>query len=199
MPIIPYLYISIPPYSNKGIKVMTEHQKVVKVFGSSRAKPESNTYKQAFELGGLLAEAGFVVCNGGYTGIMEASLQGAKRSGGRTIGITTEVFKQKTVSPLIDEEVRTENYIERLEKLIYTANAFVVLKGGIGTLSEFSLVWCLVVIGEVRKPIILVGDSWQKVIKNMQKHLIMTYQETQVLSIVKTPETAVELLKRLIL
>ncbi|MDQ1317801.1 MAG: hypothetical protein QG588_1455, partial [Candidatus Poribacteria bacterium] len=48
--------------------MITENQKVVTVFGSSRAKPESNTYKQAYEIGRLLAEAGFTVCNGGYAG-----------------------------------------------------------------------------------------------------------------------------------
>jgi uncharacterized protein (TIGR00730 family) len=182
----------------KGRKVMTEHQKIVTVFGSSRAMPESNTYKQAFELGKLLAEAGFTVCNGGYGGIMEASSQGAKRFGGRTIGITAKVFEKKPANILIDEEIYTENYIERLGKLTQIADAFIVLKGGVGTLSELSLVWCMTVIGEMRKPIILVGDSWQKVIKNMLKHLVIAHQEKQVLSIVNTPETAVKLLKRLI-
>ena len=49
---------------------MAENQKVVTVFGSSRVKPESSIYKQAYEIGRLLAEAGFTVCNGGYAGIM---------------------------------------------------------------------------------------------------------------------------------
>jgi len=178
---------------------MSERQKVVTVFGSSRVRPESNTYKQAIEIGVLLAEAGFTVCNGGYVGIMEASSKGAKQAGGRTIGITTEVFKQKSISQWIDEEIHTESYIERIKKLIQTADAFVVLKGGIGTMSELSLVWCLTVIGEIHKPIILVGDSWQKLVKILQKHLILTYQELQVITIVKEPKTAVELLKRLIL
>ena len=183
----------------KGTKVMAEHQKIVTVFGSSRAMPESNTYKQAFELGKLLAEAGFTVCNGGYGGIMKASSRGAKQCRGKTIGITTRVFEQKPANILIDEEIYTGNYIERLDKLTQIADAFIVLKGGVGTLSELSLVWCLNVIGEMRKPIILVGDSWQKVIKNMLKHLVIAYQEMQVLSIVNTPETAVKLLTRLIL
>ena len=177
---------------------MTENQKVVTVFGSSRVKPESSIYKQAYEIGRLLAEAGFTVCNGGYAGIMEASLQGAKQAGGKTIGITTEAFKQKNVSPWIDTEIHTENYMERLEKLIQTADAFVVIKGGIGTISELSLVWCLNVIGEIHKPIILIGDSWQKAIKSLQKHLILTHQELQAITIVKTPETAIALLKRLL-
>jgi uncharacterized protein (TIGR00730 family) len=177
---------------------MTENQKVVTVFGSSRVKPESSTYKQAYEIGRLLAEAGFIVCNGGYAGIMEALLQGAKQAGGRTIGITTEALKQKNVSPWIDTEIHTENYMERLEKLIRTADAFVVIKGGIGTISELSLVWCLNVIGEIHKPIILIGDSWQKAIKSLQKHLILTNQELQAITIINTPKTAIELLKRLL-
>lgn len=174
-------------------------EKVVTIFGSSSSKPDGDTYKMAFKLGSLLAQAGFTVCNGGYSGIMEASSRGAKESGGKTIGITTEAFKQRSTSPWIGQEIKTNDYIERLDKLIKNADAFVVLKGGIGTLSELSLVWCLNVIGEIRKPIILIGDSWKKAIEKMQKYVMIDYKEIQEFTIVDTPESAVEILKRLIL
>lgn len=175
-------------------------EKVVTIFGSSRAKSDSNTYKLAYQLGKLLAEAGFVVCNGGYNmGVMEASSKAAKESGGKTIGITTQAFKQRSVSSWIDEEIQTESYVERLERLIRIADAIVVLKGGVGTLSEVALAWCLAVIGEMRKPIVLVGSAWQKTIADLKKHLVIDYHETQLLSTVKTPEDAVKLLEEWIL
>lgn len=171
-------------------------EKIVTVFGSSRARPESNTYKNAYQLGKLLANAGFTVCNGGYMGIMEASSHGAKEAGGKTIGITTEEFSYREKNKWIDEEIQTKNYIERLSKLIEVADAYIILKGGIGTLSELSLVWTLNVINDTRKPIVLLGEQWQKVLDNLRKHLVIDYHETQLLATLKKPEDAVEFLKK---
>ncbi|HGJ64382.1 TPA: LOG family protein [bacterium] len=176
-----------------------ETGKVVTIFGSSGARPDGNTYKQAFQLGELLAQSGFVVCNGGYAGVMDASAHGAKLAGGKTIGITTEAFNSKPVSTWLDERIKTDDYIQRLDKLIKTADAFIILKGGLGTLSELSLVWCLTVIGEIHKPIILVGDYWKKAIDKMQKCLLIDNSARQALTIVDTPKGAVEILRRLMI
>ncbi len=170
--------------------------KTVTVFGSSRARPESNTYKSAYQLGKLLANAGFTICNGGYLGIMEASSHGAKEAGGKTIGITTKEFSYREKNKWIDEEIQTSNYIERLTKLIEIADAFVILKGGVGTLSELSLVWTLNVINDIRKPIVLLGEQWKKVLDGLRKQLVIDYHETQVLVTLKKPEDAVEFLKK---
>jgi predicted Rossmann-fold nucleotide-binding protein len=88
-------------------------------------------------------------------------------------------------------------YIERIQKLVQIADAFIILKGGVGTLSELSIVWCLNVIGEIRKPMILVGDSWKKTVDNMSKNLIISPREMNALTIVKEPKSAVEILKRI--
>ena len=62
-----------------------ESEKIITVFGSSRTKKGGGPYKEAYQLGKLLAEAGFVVCNGGYGGLMDASARGAKEAGGKTV------------------------------------------------------------------------------------------------------------------
>jgi uncharacterized protein (TIGR00730 family) len=170
--------------------------KIIAVFGSSRAKPDSNTYNQALEIGKLLVEAGFMVCNGGYAGIMEASAKGAKQANGKTIGVTG-AFEKLKINEWIDEEIHSQDYMERLQKLVQIADAFIILKGGIGTLSEFSIAWCLNAIGEIRKPMILVGDSWKNIVDNMSKNLVISPQEMDALIIVKEPKSAVEILKRM--
>lgn len=174
-------------------------EKIITVFGSSRAKPESNTYKTAYILGKLLANAGFTVCNGGYMGIMEASSYGAKEVGGRTIGVTTKDFSDREKNKWTDQEIQTISYMERLTKLIDIADAYVVLKGGIGTLSELSYVWSLNVINDIHKPILLLGDLWQKVLDSLKKHLVIDYHEMQALVTLKKPEDAVEFLKKRLL
>ena len=168
--------------------------KIVTIFGSSRVKIGSKAYEEAYQLGKLLAEAGFVVCNGGYGGIMEASSKGAKEAGGKTVGITTELFRSRSINHWIDIESRAETYVERLMVITSVADAFIVLKGGIGTLAEMTFVWVLTTVGELRRPIVLVGSAWQGTIDDLSKRLLITRRETEVLKMVKTPEETVELL-----
>jgi len=54
-------------------------EKTIVIFGSSKPKPESGNYLQAYELGKALAEAGYRLANGGYGGTMAAAAQGAPR------------------------------------------------------------------------------------------------------------------------
>lgn len=66
--------------------------KIVSVFGTGRAKTGDKNYKEAQELGRLLAGAGFAIANGGYGGTMEASAKGAKEAGGEVVGVTCTAF-----------------------------------------------------------------------------------------------------------
>ena len=89
-----------------------ESGKIVTVFGSSRAKKGGRPYEEAYQLGRLLAQADFIVCNGGYGGLMEASARGAKEAGGKTVGVTTEAFGKSSPNAWLDVESRAENYIQ---------------------------------------------------------------------------------------
>ena len=171
-----------------------EPGKIVTVFGSSRTRSSTKAYEEAYQLGRLLAEAGFIVCNGGYRGIMEASAKGAKEAGGKTVGITAKAFRNASPNPWIDIESRAESYMERLMVITCVADAFVVLKGGIGTLAETTLVWTLTAVGELQKPIVLVGDAWQKTLDGLSKHLLITRRDMEMLKLVETPKEAVEVL-----
>src|ERR1700733_6054580 len=114
--------------------------KTVTIFGSSLPAEGSKAYLEAQSLGRLLAEAGFAVCNGGYSGIMEASARGAREAGGHTIGVTCIVW-QRPANPFIAEEIRTRSFPERLMTLVERGDAYVVLPGGTGTLAELALCW----------------------------------------------------------
>jgi len=168
--------------------------KIITVFGSSRVRKGGKSYREAYQLGKLLAEAGFAVCNGGYRGSMEASAMGAKEAGGRTVGITTEAFKGAQPNQWIDIESHAESYIQRLMILTAVADAFIVLRGGIGTLGEMALVWALADVGEMQKPIILLGSEWHKTIEDLSKHLMVRDSDLDILNLADTPEQALELL-----
>ena len=74
-------------------KKMKRQAKIVTVFGSSRPREGDAHYAQARALGAALAEKGFVVCSGGYGGVMEAVSRGAKEAGGRTLGGNGGIFQ----------------------------------------------------------------------------------------------------------
>ena len=146
---------------------------IVTVFGSSRPAEDDEDYRIAYEVGKHLALAGFTVCNGGYAGIMEASARGAKEAGGKTIGITFNNTLGKNVNRWIDEELLQPALIDRTMKLVNLGDAYVVLKGGTGTLLELAAVWEFINRGIVReKPIVVLGDFWNKVIETLREELI---------------------------
>ena len=140
---------------------------IVTVYGSSSPTEGSLDYEQARALGRLLAQQGYVVATGGYTGTMEGASRGAQEAGGPVIGVTTSLFDQTrpTANPYVDEEIKLPTLFQRLHHLVTLADAWVALPGGIGTLSEVALTWSLIQVGEIpRGPFVLVGDMWRKTI-----------------------------------
>lgn len=173
--------------------------RVVSIFGGSRVSPAQAEYRQAREMGRLLAKSGFTICNGGYDGTMEAVALGAREVGGRTVGVTLSLFAGIQANPYLDEEINTTTLFERLEKLITLGDAFIVLPGGMGTLLEMAMVWNLAKIGPAAgKPIVLVGYRWKAALEAIRKHLSVRLEDTDVLSWAPTPRGAVELLERFV-
>jgi uncharacterized protein (TIGR00730 family) len=170
---------------------------IIAVFGGSRTPPESAEYAQAYTVGKLLAQRGWVVMNGGYQGTMEASARGARENGGRTIGMLSREFGALTPNPYLDETFVAPDLFARIREMHTRADAFVVLNGSLGTLAELTLVWNLAKIdARQRKPIILLGEAWARVIHAWREHLAVTAEEARLLEVVDTPERAIELLTR---
>jgi len=137
---------------------------VITVFGSARTAPGSDAYETARRLGELLARAGFGVTTGGYGGTMEAVSRGAKEAGGKTIGVTAEVFRS-AANAWVEEEIRVNTWQERLFKLVELGAGYVVLPGGTGTLVEMAVVWEWLNKGFLRvKPFVILGDFWLPVV-----------------------------------
>lgn len=169
--------------------------KIVAVFGGSRPPQASPEYAEAYLMGKLLAQKGFVVMNGGYAGTMEASARGATENGGRSIGVLSSEFMHLAANQHLSETIMMEDLFLRIREMQRTADAFIVLKGSMGTLAELALVWNLAKIDvRHRKPIILVGEHWAHVLRAWRDHLPVTDDEMELLQVVTTPEQAVALL-----
>jgi uncharacterized protein (TIGR00725 family) len=143
--------------------------RVVTVFGSSRLLPRDPTYEEAYRLGYELARRGFIVCTGGYGGVMEAVSRGAREAGGHTIGITARVFALQA-NAWVAEEVVVETWQQRLFALIERGQGYVVCPGGTGTLVELAVVWELQNkrLAEPR-PCALLGSFWRPVIEHVAR------------------------------
>jgi len=141
------------------------NRKMVSVFGTGRAREGEPAYVLAEEVGRALAEAGFIVANGGYGGTMRATAKGAAEAGGTVVGVTCSAFGG-SANEYVTREVRTDSLEERLKNLIKGGDAYVVLPGGTGTLLELAAVWELENKGflDRGKPIILVGDFWKPLV-----------------------------------
>lgn len=136
--------------------------KVVTVFGSSAPEPGELEYETAKELGRLIAEAGFVLKNGGYGGTMEAGASGANGAAGTTIGVILSGFWGSKGNRLLDEKICTEDLFERLKMLITGSDAFVILPGSSGTLAEITLLLEMAAKKIMPPaPVVFIGDFWK--------------------------------------
>lgn len=173
-----------------------EGREIVCLFGSYSPKPGDVLYQDAYEIGQGLARAGYIVANGGYRGIMEASAKGAKDAGGVTIGVTCSVFRGsggQRVRPneYIDHEICHDHILQRIKAMMQMSSAFVVLEGGTGTLSEFALVWEYVNKHFMTaRPIFVYGDFWRPMVDRMVaahpksgKHLHFVYSPQQIIEV----------------
>lgn len=168
--------------------------KIVTIFGGSKCAKNSAEYMEAMDLGGRLAEAGFTICTGGYLGIMEAASRGAHEKGGRVFGIVLNQFKKEPNRYLTDK-VATNHFYERLQNLITRSVGFVALRGGMGTVTEVSLVWNKLQTGVIgKRPLVLVGECWKPVVEAWQTNLAVSDSDVNLLDFADNAETAAEII-----
>ncbi len=168
----------------------------VAVFGSGSIPAGHGLLAEAELLGRLLAEAGFVLVCGGYGGVMEAASRGACQAGGQAVGVTMELFAPiRSPNRWLTREERVSDFFPRLQALT-AADAFVVLRGGIGTLTEATLTWSLLQTGQIGpRPFVFVGKDWRHLFDAFRSTTFMTERDLALATVVDRVEEAVALLK----
>lgn len=175
---------------------MTQQQPLrsVAIFGSADIANTDPIYTEAFEAAKALAQQGYRLVNGGGPGVMQAVTQGAESVGGQTLTVTFKpenapYFEGSSSDNKADATVLASDYGQRVSLLINNADAFVIFKGGTGTISEWAMVWLLAhIYYGVHKPFVLYGDFWHEVIEVMKKHFFIDDAEERVFRIVTTKE-----------
>ena len=172
---------------------MTEAgERIVTIFGGSKCREADPEYAQALRVGALLVDSGFTICTGGYAGVMEAASRGAHERGGRVIGITMNQFKSEP-NRYLTEKVPSEHFYERLQRLITQSVGYIALRGGMGTVTEVSLVWNKLQTRVLDpRPLVLLGDCWPPIVKEWQRHLAVSDDDVKLLDFAATPEEAVD-------
>jgi uncharacterized protein (TIGR00725 family) len=169
-------------------------ERIVTIFGGAKCGESDAEYAQARRVGELLADAGYTICTGGYLGVMEAASRGAHERGGRVLGITMNQFKAEP-NRFLTDKVATAHFYERLQLLITRSVGFIAIRGGMGTVTELSLVWNKIhtrVIGP--RPLVLLGECWPPIVREWQKHLVVSDQDIALLDFAKTAEEAVAII-----
>ncbi len=134
-------------------------------------KPGDEEYETAYQLGRILGSSGYSVCTGGYQGIMDAVSRGAAEFGQEAIGITVDIF-QSLPSKFLTNEIKCASLLERIELLLSLGNAYIILRGGTGTLVELSLVWEYLNKGLMdHKPAAAHGKMWFNIIEEMEMRI----------------------------
>ena len=187
----------------EGFETMSRIGPCVSIFGSARTKPENQYYQLAEEVAYLLTQQKFGVITGGGPGIMEAGNKGAKRGGGKSVGLNIELpFEQKD-NPYIDSDksLDFDYFFVRKVMFVKYSQGFVVMPGGVGTLDELFEAITLIQTFKIEKfPIILVGTSYWKGLIDwikdtlLEKHQAISPEDMNLIQLVDTPEQVTEIL-----
>ncbi len=116
-------------------------------------KCSKKIYRVAEELGGLIAQQGWILICGGRTGVMEAACKGAKKQGGLTVGILPS-SDGEDANKYVDVKIPTGLGYARNILVVRSVDAVIAISGEYGTLSEIAFAF------NEEKPIAGI-DTWE--------------------------------------
>ncbi len=133
----------------------------IAVYCSSSNHIAQNYLDTAFELGVWIAQNGHLLVFGGATGgSMSAVSEGAAAENGQIIGVIPEaVERMGRVNQLCTELVAVKTMGERKELMKERSDVFVILPGSYGTLDELFDVLAAGIVGEHKKPVIILNEN----------------------------------------
>ena len=146
----------------------------VTIFGSARSKPSDIYYKLAEKIAYKLAKAKYAVITGAGSGIMEAANKGAKRAGGKSIGLNIDVPVVQKSNKYVTHLIDFRYFFCRKVMFVKYAKAFVVMPGGFGTMDEFFESITLIQTQRIEPfPVILIGkEYWDGLIVWMKESML---------------------------
>jgi hypothetical protein len=186
-----------------GFNFISHYPKSVTVFGSTRADEENKYYKQAKSVAEkIVKDLGYAIITGGGPGIMEAANRGAFEAKGRSLGLGIKLPYEQALNPYLTDLSNFYYFFSRKVCLSFSAEAYIFLPGGFGTLDEFFEILTLVQTKKIEKvPIILMGsDFWSKFDDLIKKEMLdkgmIDEEDTWLYIITDDEEDVVDIIKR---
>jgi uncharacterized protein (TIGR00730 family) len=185
----------------EGFERLSKIGPCVSIFGSARTDPENKYYAIAEELAFQLTQHKFGVITGGGPGIMEAGNKGAKRGGGKSVGLNILLPFEQEPNIYIDNDkiINFDYFFVRKVMFIKYAQGFIVLPGGYGTLDEMFEALTLIQTKKSGKfPVILIGKEFWSGLINWIKDVLLkeenniSEEDLDLIKIVDSPDEAVK-------
>jgi uncharacterized protein (TIGR00730 family) len=186
----------------EGFEVLSEIGKAVSIFGSSRIKPDNKYYKLTEETAYLLAKEGYAIITGSGPGVMEAANKGAKRAGGRSVGLNIQLPSEQKPNKYVDTLLDFRYFFVRKVIFVKYAKAFVIMPGGYGTLDEFTEAINLIQTERIPGfPVVLFGSEYWKGMLDWLKDKVLkngniSRGDLDIFTVVDEPKEVVAAIKR---
>jgi hypothetical protein len=187
----------------EGFETLSAIGPCVSIFGSARTKPNDPFYKLASDIAFRLCKAGYGVITGGGPGIMEAGNLGAKKAGGKSVGLNIELPFEQESNEYIDKDkmLNFKYFFVRKVMFMKYSQGFIVLPGGFGTCDEMFEALTLIQTKKIAHfPIVLVGkeywtdlDKWFR--STMLKFGNIAEDDLKLYDFAETPEEAVAVIE----
>jgi len=186
----------------EGFEKLAKIGPCVTIFGSARIGAKHPYYKMAEEIAYELVRDGYGVVTGGGPGIMEAGNRGAKRGGGKSVGLNIYLPHEQKGNPYIDPDklITFDYFFVRKVMFMKYSQGFIVMPGGFGTLDELSEALTLIQTKKIgRFPIVLVGKKfWSGMMDWIKQTLVsegMIHEDDlELVNLVDTPKEAVKVI-----
>ncbi len=129
------------------------------VYGAASPTIDEHYIRTTEQMGETLARRGHnLVFGGGANGLMGAAARGFRKGGAHIIGVIPKFFENENVEAICDfcdELIMPDTMRERKQIMEDTADAFIIVPGGIGTYEEFFEILTLKQLCRHQKPIVL--------------------------------------------
>ncbi len=175
----------------------------VSIFGSARTNPDNKYYKMTEEIAASLVEQGYGIISGGGPGIMEAANKGAKRAGGRSVGLNIILPFEQSHNMYIDHDklITFDYFFVRKVMFVRYSQGFIGMPGGFGTFDEIFEAITLIQTRKIgRFPIVLVGTKFWGGLVDWLKETVyekeknISEEDFELFHIVDDPQEAVDII-----
>jgi uncharacterized protein (TIGR00730 family) len=132
---------------------------------------------------------------------MRAANRGAYEAGGNSVGLTIELPREQLTNEYLTNKINFHYFFSRKVCLSFSAEAYIFLPGGFGTLDEFLEILTLVQTAKIpRVPMILVGESFWKPLEKFFEEVLVTEgmidkEDTNLYTITDDEETILNIIK----